>query len=93
VGGFFVRIASDPGRQHPVAVLLGDQRAIHGVGLRIRVLIEHHRLRSSRIGSIKPLETNGGRVDEEHRELGHTEMATHPGGSHGRGLWGATPVA
>jgi hypothetical protein len=30
----------DPCRQHPVSVLLGDQRAIHGVDLGIRVLIE-----------------------------------------------------
>ncbi len=54
-----------------MAVLLGDQRAINGVHLGIRVLIQHHRLSSSRIGRIKPLETYGGRVDEEHRELGH----------------------
>jgi hypothetical protein len=53
-----------------VAVLLGDQRAIHGVHLGIRVLIQHHRLRSSRIGRIKPL-ADGGRIQEEHGVAGH----------------------
>jgi hypothetical protein len=54
-----------------VAVLLAHQRAIHSVYLGIRVLIQHHRLSSSSIGRIKPLKTDGGRVDEEHREAGH----------------------
>ena len=44
VGQFFVRIAPDPGPQHPVAILLSDQRAIHGGDMRIQVLVQHHPL-------------------------------------------------
>jgi hypothetical protein len=33
-------------------------RAIHSVHLRIRLLIQNHRLSSSRIGRIKPLEAD-----------------------------------
>jgi hypothetical protein len=61
-----------------LAVPLVHQRTIHCVDLGIRALIEHHRLSSCRIGRIKPLGTDGGRVAEEHRELGHREMAALP---------------
>jgi hypothetical protein len=47
------------------------------------VLIEHHPLRSSRIGRIKPLETHGGRVAEEHSLAGHGSAQGLPRPSHG----------
>lgn len=46
-----------------------------------------------RISSLHPLETDGGRVDEEHRVAGHREMAALPGGSHTCGMAQPTPVA
>ncbi len=44
-----------------MAVPLSHQRAIHGVHLGIRVLIEHHPLGRGSVGSLHPLETDGGR--------------------------------
>jgi hypothetical protein len=65
-----------------VAVLLGDQRAIHSVDLGIRVLIQHHPLGRGSVGSLHPLQADGCRVNEEHRVAGHREMAALPGGSY-----------
>jgi hypothetical protein len=55
----------EPRRHHLLAVPLGHQRAINGVDLGIRVLIQHHLLGRRSVGSLHPLQADGGRVDEQ----------------------------
>jgi hypothetical protein len=47
-----------------LAVPLVHQRTIHCVDLRIRVLIQHHLLGCRSVGSLHPLQADGGRVGE-----------------------------